>query len=136
MSQYLETGRLHQDHHETIRQRIARGLLDALGLSDETRRRIEEADNVTARITISLDGRKRGVTPEELTPIAESIADEDDRDGIDVVTKSGHRIRGKDLVLKKRVDIESFGSTVDHRHAWYEMDIYLRELEAQGALEQ
>ena len=136
IGQYMETAK--QNNYiesEWIVQRLGREVLSTLVLADEDRRRIEEAENVHAKLTISIDTRKAGLKPEELTPIARQAASESEED-IEFETVDGTRVKAGQLILKKTVSIRAFAKTVHHQHAWEEMEVYFRELNNNRALEQ
>ena len=138
ISQYRETTRHAVDRTtivEDIRSNVIGVLLDFV-TRDETREQLRNADNVQARLVISLDRRRPGMTPEEFAPVAEQIAAEEDDGDIKIETTSGHKIRGGELALKKIVEVDAFARTVHHQHAWELMDEYFRELRQLGMLEQ
>ena len=136
IGQHMETAR--QNNYiksENIVRRIGRELLSILVHTDEDRRRIEEADNVHAKLTISIDTRRTGLKPEDLTPIARQVTSENEED-IELETVDGTRVKAGQLILKKTVNIKAFAKTVHYQHAWEEMEVYFRELSNNGALEQ
>lgn len=134
--QYMETAKEHTyTESDSIVKRLGREVLSILVHSDEDRRRIEEADNVHAKLTISLNTRRSGLQPEELTPIANQAASESEED-IELETADGTRIKAGQLILKKTVNVRAFAKTVHYKHAWEEMEDYFRELRNNGALEQ
>lgn len=133
ISQYAETATQAVETRETIRRNLGREILASLIERDEDRQRIEEADNVHARLVINLDTRRRsGLSAEELGSMLASIEGED---GMIIETGSGQRFRHGQMVMRKAVDVETFGQTVHHGPAWEEMETYLDELRQQGALE-
>ena len=134
VGRYLETSRDYEEQHETIVKKLGRSVAE-LFTDDETRRRIEEADNVNAKLTISLDSRRPGLTADELAEFAQTAADESE-DDVDIVTARGQRIKRGELVLRKSVLVAEFGQTVHHNDAWDEMKDYYTELQADGFLEQ
>ena len=134
IGQYRETD-LGQSERATIIERLGRDMLLNLVAEDETREDILAAENVSAKLIITLDRRRPGITPEYFAPITEQIASESE-DEIEIETFSGHRIRRGQLILKKAVDVDQFARTVHHQHAWELMDEYLRELQQSGMLEQ
>ena len=138
VGQYMETARRRmEDRQETIIEKIGRSILETLVTKDEDRRRLQEAENVQAKLVISLDGRRSGMTAEELAPIVEDIeAELENKDDIDIVTGSGQRIKRGHLVLTKQINIGTFGKTVHHQDTWDEMEEYLIELKRKGALDE
>ena len=134
LSQYLETARDGADEHMTILQRLGRDVLESLLTREEDRRKIEEADNVHAKLVITCDTRRSGIEPADLTPVAGAIADESG-DDIVIETGTGQRIKRGQVVLKKPVDVATFAKTVHHRDAWDRMALYFDELREGGMLE-
>ena len=138
VGQYLETARVGAEeyHQQTISRRIARSILDIF-VTGEDRRRVAEASNVEARLTIKLDGRRAGLLPRDLIPIANQVSDESEEgDRIEIVTGRNNRIKSGRLVLRKPVEVDTLGKTVSHNHIWEEMKVYLDELRDMGALEE
>ena len=117
-------------------KRLGREVVLSLIEEDETRRRIEEADNVNAKLVISLDNRRPGLKSEEFTEIAKHLADESEEDDVEIVTRKGTRIKKGALVLKKTVKVDSDAKTVHYNHAWEKMTEYFNELTQDGYLDQ
>lgn len=98
---------------------------------------MEAATNLNMKLELAVDNRRRpGIRPEDLAPVAQRIVEEDDGEYMDLVTARGYRIRRRDLLLRKPVDVPAHGSTIRRRPAWILMDEYLDELMQQGALEE
>lgn len=136
LGRYLSTSRADDREQETLLERIGRGtLLDLVG-EGETRRRIEEAENVNAKLVISLNSRRSGLKSEEFTEIAKSIADDSEEDDVEIVTARGERIKKGRLALKKTVQVDSDAKTVNYNHAWEKMAEYFKELNQAGYLDQ
>ncbi len=98
-----------------------------------TRQKIEEAENVNAKLMISLDSRRPGLESEEFTAIVRDIAEDDDED-VSLETYSGQRIRRGELLLRQAVDVEIDGKTVHFNDAWDRMTEYYEQLTRQGFL--
>ena len=136
VGRYMETARESSDFHpRTIIERLGANILDSLALKDETRRQIEEAENVHAQLVISIDGRRSGLEHETFDSIVQKVAEES-LDDVVIETKAGKRIKNSELVLKKIVNIEAFGKTVHHNSAWEEMEKFFNELRVSGMLEE
>ena len=134
IGQYLETALAEPAHgRRTIVERLGRDVLLDLVAQDDRRAEIAAADNVTARLIISLDKRRPGITPDVLASITEPISNENEED-IAFETPSGYRVKNGELTLKKAVDVKAFARTVHHQHAWELMEEYLRELQQSGML--
>ena len=135
VGQYMETARRHEDTGSTIIRQLGRAILETLLEREEDRRQIEEAANVQAKLIITCDTRRPGIQPEHLTPIAAGIAAENEQD-IEIETGTGQRIKQGQVVLKKPVEVASFGKTVHHGDAWDQMAQYFDELREGGMLEE
>ena len=118
----------------TIIEKLGTRILECLTLKDATRRQIEEAENIHAKLVITLDSRRSGLEYEEFDSIVQEVASQN-LDDVEIVTKSGERIKNSELTLKKAVDIETFGKTVHHNSAWEEMEKFFEELKNSGTLE-
>ena len=135
VSQYMETAQEGGEQHATILQRVGRAILASLIERDEDRRAIEEADNVHARLVINLDTRQSsGLSAEELGSMLAPLSEEEQDDGLTIETGSGQRFKRGQLVLRKPVEVESFGQTIHHGAAWEAMVEYLSDLRHHGAL--
>lgn len=135
VGQYMETARRHEDTQPTIIRQLGRAILETLLDREEDRRQIEEAANVQARLIITCDTRRPGIQPEDLTRVAAGIAAENEQD-IEIETGTGQRIKQGQVVLKKSVEVASFGKTVHHGDAWDQMAQYFDELREGGMLEE
>ena len=102
VGQYMQAA-IGDGKRETIVKNIGRNILSGLMefvVDDADRRQIEEAANVNARLTISFDARRPGLTPEVLSTLAQGISDESE-DDIEIETQSGKRVRAKSLCYAK-----------------------------------
>lgn len=136
LGQYAETSReLEHRRPRTIVQRLTSDMWEALITNEATRQEIAEAANVSARLMISIDGRRRGLTHETLRPLVTDVIEEDHED-IEIETGTGQRIRLGKLVLKKPVLVVADGKTVHYNDAWESMREFLGELRTRGALEE
>ena len=139
VGQYAEIGRERDDRRsstivQSLRDTVWGTLLDMI-TNDADRREIEQAENVSAKLVISIDSRRRGLTHEALSPVASRIFEEGAED-IEIETKTGQRIRSGQLVLTKSVPVKASAKTVHHNHAWELMQEFFAELRRAGALEQ
>ena len=134
VGQYMETARERDDvRRERIVERLGKGILMTLFTKEEDRRRVEEADNVSAQLIVKLDTRRSGLSAEEFVPVARKIADESE-DDLEIETTTGQRIKRGSLMLRKPTKVKSFAKTVHHNHAWELMIEYFHELEDAGIL--
>lgn len=136
LGQYLETGRNREEARQggNIIQRIGRFVLMNLVERDEDRQQIEEAENVSARLIISLNRSRRGIQTEPFTAIAQDVTEESPGD-IEFVTATGQVFKRGDLIIKHSVELPYYGQTVDYSRSWDEMAGYFEELEQAGILE-
>ena len=132
LGQYLETAR---DDDAPIVQRLGRAVFETLLTREEDRRRIQEAENVNARLVITCDGRRSGIEPEDLVPLAGQLAEES-QDDIQIETGTGEKIRRGEVLLRKSVEVAASAKTVHYRAAWEAMERYFRELRDGGMLEE
>ena len=135
MGRYLETAYVEERQYETFHKRVGREIVLALIGKHDKRHLIEEAENVNAKLMISLDSRRKGLASEEFTDIAESLAHENE-DDVEIVTRAGHRIKRGALVLKTAVDVDAHGKTVHYGHAWERMTEYFEDLQRGGYLQE
>ena len=139
IGEYMETAiaetSADRQERKTIIERLGRDVILDLIAEDDTRADILAADNVSARLIISLDRRRPGISPDDFAVAAEPLITESE-DEVEFETASGHRVKRGQLILKKAVDVKPFAKTVSHQHAWELMDEYLRELRQSGMLGQ
>ena len=134
--QYLETARNREEARQgrNIFQRLGLDVLMNLVERDEDRRQIEEAENVNARLIISLNRNRRGIQTETFTAIAQDVADESPDDVV-FETATGQQFKRGDLIIKRPVELPPYGQTVDHIRSWDAMAAYFEELQQTGILE-
>ena len=133
--QYMATATAPETRPETLIERLGLDVVLDLFTREEDRRRLAEAENVTAKLVVRLDTRKKGLTPEEFSPMAQQIAENSPDDAVELVTNTGQRIRRGALVLRRPVRLRASAKTVSHNHAWEEMGNYLDDLVSSGAIE-
>ena len=134
IGQYLETKRHGEEAEATILQRLGWDIFDGLLTKEVHRRKIQEAENLKAKLVITFDSRRAGIESDDLTPIAKAIADESENDII-IETGTGKRIQRGQVMLKKPVKVAAFAKTVHHCDAWDRMEAYLGELREGGMLD-
>ena len=134
--QYMETATAPEARPETLIERLGLDVVLNLFTREEDRRRLVEAENVNAKLVVKLDTRKKGLTPEEFSPMAQEIAENSPDDAVELVTSTGQRIRAGALVLRRHVRLRASAKTVSHNHAWEEMGSFLDCLVRSGAIEQ
>jgi len=134
--QYMATATAPEARPETLIERLGLDVVLNLFTREEDRRRLAEAENVSAKLVVKLDARKKGLTPEEFSPMAQEIAENSPDDAVELLTNTGQRIRRGALVLRRPVRLRASAKTVSHNHAWEEMGSYLDALVSSGAIEQ
>lgn len=122
-----------RERHDPALGSAARQVFTSVFRSDQQRRRFREADNVVATICVSFDGRRRGIVAEELADVALAALQEDS-ENVDIYTKDGYRMNSGKLMLRKKVSLPSFRTTVQRKAAWDALGQYLRELHHNGML--
>ena len=135
IGRYFETARVEEEDQRTRVKRIGYDVIAALVADEETRQEIEDAENLTAKLVISVNSRQRGITADKLRQITEPILAES-ADDIEIETRKGQRIRRGDLILRTTVNVRASDSTVDHSHAWQLLGEYFSELSENGMLEE
>ena len=139
LGQYWQTAHERSDGQDerlqgNIVQRTAAGLLGLLATKASDRLRIEKADNVLAELVVSLDSRRPGLAPEDLSEIlSEDISEVANE--IEIETRLGSKFKRGNLVLTRLVDILTRDKTEEYQAAWEEMGKYLRDLRTSGRLE-
>jgi hypothetical protein len=98
---------------------------------------IDSLENLTARLVLSYDGRKKDIKigRSRLEDVAKTMVEEED-EGVIIETVEGQKIKGNDIALKKFVNINKDGKSVWYDQAWDELKIYHSELTTGGYLEQ
>lgn len=135
ISQYLETARDSSKVKQTkLIWGIGRKVLESLVKKESDRKRIKDADNVTARLIISLNSRRSGLKPEALGTMLERLPQESP-DEIEIETGTGERIKRGSLIIRKSVEVKAEAKTVDHGDAWKAMENYFFELKRMEVLE-
>lgn len=137
-SSLYEASFLHTDR-QTVHNRITGGLFDefkALFFKDDEIIDIEEAENLTVKLVLSYDKRKKGAdfSRKKLEMMANRAYSEDD-EGIKIKTFNGDTVSASDITLKKQVTMNRHGKTVWYSDAWSEIEKYYQELKAGGFLE-
>lgn len=106
--------------------------------NDERLRDIGEFENLSVRVEISFDSRKRGgeLGRERLEKTAEKVISDNEDDGFQITTASGKKFTPNAIRINESVNIKSFGNSVDRIDAWNELKKYLDSLHESGALAQ
>ena len=141
IGQYMEklNSQVEQMESKTILQNLSNNaLMSLMSLITKPgdRELIEKAENLSAKIIISIDGRKPGrFKVGDLAKVASAVSQEDDESSMTLVTGKNTRIKQGQLVLKKKVNITAENKSVNYNELWGEMEQYLDELSSSGNLE-
>lgn len=117
--------------------RLSEAIADCFANDDELSE-IAEDENITARVVLNFDGRKRGgdLGLERMEQLASNlIRDEGDTDYV-IITREDKRITFDEIQLKKSIHVTKHGKTVDRTDAWSKMKLYFEELDRDGLLNQ
>ena len=140
VAQYWETFETQEE--EILEEQISfkslsYAVLNTFFKKDEDRARILNADNVQATLSIKLDGRRKGLSAEELgelvTPV---LGDTEEYDDMKLETGKGNIYSHGQIKRQKTVRIETRGKTVRYSRAWEQMVTYFNELSIAGALQE
>lgn len=134
----FEASFLHVEQ-ETIRRKLTGSIMNefrALLFKDDEEVDLEETENLTVKLVLTYDKRKKGADfgRKKLEMMADRAYTEDD-EGIKIVTYNGDTVSASDITLKKSVSINKHGKTVWYADAWKEIELYYQELKAGGFLE-
>jgi len=137
-SSLYEASFLHTER-QTVQNRLLGGLFDdfkALFFKDDEAIDLEEAENLTVKLVLSYDKRRKGAdfSRKKLEMMADRAYTEDD-EGIKIKTFNGDMVSASDITLKKQVIINRHGKSVWYSDAWIEIEKYYDELKAGGFLE-
>lgn len=131
------------DHLErtTVTQKLGGGFMDHLKAffsEDKTLVDLDEAENLSAHITLNFDSRRKGKTlgRERLESVAKQLLGEDDDEGFSIQTLTGEKIKGSSITLRKPVTLPKLGKSVYRTDAWKALEEYYYELKDNGLLEQ
>lgn len=109
----------------------------AIFADDDALNEIGERENLTVKLTVSYDSRKKGgeMGRERLEATANDLVRNDD-EGFSIVTGSGQTLTHDEIRLKRVHDFNDKGNTIFRDDAWRALVNYYNELEANGQLEQ
>lgn len=119
-----------ESRQQTIVERVREVVWETLVRRPQHREALRQAENVHAKLIVSLDTRRKSeMAPETFAPIMRDVTDEADDSGeIEIVTGEGLRFRRGQLLLRESAKIDSFGKTVHYLPAWEAMLQYLDKL--------
>lgn len=125
---------------KTVSSKLGGSLMDelkSLALKDLGQKEIDQAENLSARIVLTFDSRRKKAVlgRDTLTSMAAKIVSEDD-DGFTIETVGGETIRQNQITLRKTVKLAKYGKSVYRNDTWKELRQYYNELNAAGNLSQ
>lgn len=112
----------------------------ALFAEDKNRklREIDELENLSVKVEISFDARKRGgeVGRERLEAAASRLLDDDEAEGFTIVTGDDKRLTADEVRINQKVSLPAHGNSVSRHEAWSSLAGYLEDLKVSGTLQQ
>ncbi len=123
----------------TVRQSVIGHLGEAIRdyfSTDPRLSEIGEGENITVRVEISYDRRKKGgaVGERRMETMARKLIN-DDEEGFQIITREDKVIQPNELKIRQVLPLIVFGNTVDREAAWVALTEFYRELRTSGALE-
>ena len=116
--QAIAEAALLQDHH-----------LDASQLYEEA--------NLSMRVEISMDRRKRGLASQQsITETATSLLNDPEADDVTIITNSGSKVRASSIAVSKSVRLPANGDSVSKHPTWTALIEYLNDLSILGVTSQ
>ncbi|WP_291969646.1 hypothetical protein [Candidatus Symbiopectobacterium sp.] len=105
---------------------------------DDSHQDIEPNENVSAKVILSFDSRKKGgkLGLDKMSKMGINLIQEESRTDYTIVTRDGKRISLNDIQLKRDIEILKHGKTVDRTDAWHKLGVYYKELEQDGLMMQ
>jgi hypothetical protein len=101
-------------------------------------REIGELENLSVKVEISFDARKRGgeIGRERLEATASKLLGEDESEGFTIVTSDGKKLTANEVRINQKVSLPTHGSSVSRHEAWSSLAGYLEDLKALGMFQQ
>lgn len=128
----------------TIKKTLFGGISDSLlalfGAEDDLKS-IKDRENVTIKLQISYDSRRKNTAMGKKTLLEPAkkmlIQEENSTDGnFSIVTGTGKKIRGNEIKLSRKESFEPRGNSVSHEAAFNALIGYIAELRSKGLLDQ
>jgi len=128
---------------KTIKSKILSGVVDNLQAlfqndNDIDLRSLHDKENLTVRLEISFDQRKKGgaIGRRRIERTADKLVHDREDEGFTIETFSGKKVTAKEINLSQRVNLEPLGKSVMVNDAWAKIKDYFLELKQNGMLEQ
>lgn len=105
---------------------------------DERLHEAGELENLSVRVEISFDSRKRGgeVGRERLEKTASKLIADDEDQGFTIVTGNGKKLTADAIRINEKVVLPAHGNSVSRTEAWSALADFLEDLKQSGTLEQ
>lgn len=132
--QYMER----KTFKETLLAKMAKEFLALFSAdNDKELREIDKKENLTVRLEISYDSRKKGgaIGKKRIESAANKLINDED-DGFSIITGTGKRITSDEVRLSEKEQIKIHGKSISRADAWGKLDEYLHSLKTMGMLEQ
>jgi len=127
----------------TTKMTLLNGLAEefvALFAEDKNRklREIDELENLSIRVEISFDARKRGgeIGRERLEAAASRLLDDDEAEGFSIITNEDKKLTADQIRINQKVSLPAHGNSVSRHEAWSSLAGYLEDLKVTGTLQQ
>ena len=106
--------------------------------NDQSLQDIQEAENLTVRLEISFDARKKGgeIGRKRIEKTADKLIGDDEDQGFKIITGSGKTLTATQIRVSEKVQLQAHGKSVLRADVWANLSDYLSELKASGILEQ
>ena len=124
---------------KTLLNSVARELLELFGKDkDPALRDIQEAENLTVKLEISFDSRRKGgeVGRKRIEKTAEKLIADDEGQGFKIVTGSGKTVSATQIRVSEKTLLLAHGKSVMRNAVWSKLSEYLQTLKQSGILEQ
>lgn len=105
---------------------------------DNTLHEIGDAENLSVKVEISFDSRKKGgdVGKKRIAGVGRKIIEDNDGRGFTIETMSGKTLTSDEVRLSKEVNLQSVANSVSREAAFNSLGGYLDQLGNTGMLEQ
>lgn len=126
-------------YQSEVKSTILKKLSDAIAdcfADDKEMSEIAENENISAKVILNFDSRKKGgeIGLQRMEQLAENLIRDEEDSGYVITTRENKRITLDEIQLKKNVQIQKHGKTVNRVDAWDAMKKYFIELDKDGLL--
>ena len=125
----------------TAKSKISSGIaneIKSLFTKDPEYSSIDEKENLSVKLEISFDSRKKHgeLGQKRIDKIANMLISEDEDQGFAILTSTGKRMTAKEIRIRERCNLPSYGNSVERSSAYRALKDYLNKLQTTGLLEQ